>query len=207
MKFKVGGLTPEEDARAVPDRARGRGARLRPLRGRQPGLDAAEAVRFARLVEDLDLHWFEEPCIWSNDRRAMRDVRYGGGVRVCAGQSEFSAGGCRDLMVDGAIDFCNFDSSWSGGATEWRRVAAAAALVRRGDGASRGAPDRVPSARLDPARHVPRGVQPRARPDLVEPRRQPAADRRREDDAPDRARPRLGARRRLHRGAPDPAPP
>ena len=49
-----------------------------------------------------------------------------GGVRVCAGQSEFSAGGCRDLMVEGAIDFCNFDSSWSGGATEWRRVAAAA---------------------------------------------------------------------------------
>ena len=56
----------------------------------------------------------------------MRDVRFAGGVRVCAGQSEFSAGGCRDLMVEGAIDFCNFDSSWSGGATEWRRVAAAA---------------------------------------------------------------------------------
>jgi len=48
------------------------------------------------------------------------------GVRVCAGQSEFSAGGCRDLMVDGAIDVCNFDASWSGGPTEWRRVAAMA---------------------------------------------------------------------------------
>jgi L-alanine-DL-glutamate epimerase-like enolase superfamily enzyme len=56
----------------------------------------------------------------------MRDVRFGAGVRVCAGQSELTAGGCRDLMVEGAIDFCNFDSSWSGGATEWRRVAAAA---------------------------------------------------------------------------------
>ena len=90
------------------------------------GWTPAQAVRFARLVEDLDLHWFEEPCIWSNDRRSMRDVRFQGGVRVCAGQSEFSAGGCRDLMVEGATDFCNFDSSWSGGATEWRRVAAAA---------------------------------------------------------------------------------
>ena len=28
--------------------------------------------------------------------------------------------------VDSAIDFCNFDSSWSGGPTEWRRVAAMA---------------------------------------------------------------------------------
>ncbi len=57
----------------------------------------------------------------------MRDVRYVAGVPVCAGQSEFSAGGCRDLMVEaGAIDFCNFDASWSGGPTEWRRVAATA---------------------------------------------------------------------------------
>ena len=98
---------------------------------------------------------------WSNDRRAMRDVRFAGGVRVCAGQSEFSAGGCRDLMVEGAIDVCNFDSSWSGGPTEWRRVAAAAVCLRRRDGAPRGAPDRHPPARLHPARDVPRGVQRR----------------------------------------------
>jgi D-galactarolactone cycloisomerase len=77
-------------------------------------------------VEDCDLFWFEEPCRWHNDRRAMRDVRLKAGVRVCAGQSELSAGGCRDLMVDGAIDVCNFDASWSGGPTEWRRVAAMA---------------------------------------------------------------------------------
>ena len=56
----------------------------------------------------------------------MRDLRHGAGVRVCAGQSEFSAAGCRDLMEAGAIDVCNFDSSWSGGPTEWRRVAAMA---------------------------------------------------------------------------------
>jgi L-alanine-DL-glutamate epimerase-like enolase superfamily enzyme len=53
-------------------------------------------------------------------------VRYQSGARVCAGQTEFSAAGCRDLMVAGAIDVCNFDSSWSGGPTEWRRVAAMA---------------------------------------------------------------------------------
>jgi L-alanine-DL-glutamate epimerase-like enolase superfamily enzyme len=83
-------------------------------------------VRFARAVEDCDLRWFEEPCAWDNDRRAMHDVRMKAGVDVCAGQSELSAGGCRDLMVAGAIDVCNFDASWSGGPTEWRRVAAMA---------------------------------------------------------------------------------
>ena len=29
----------------------------------------------------------------------------------------------RDLMMDGAIDVSNFDASWGGGPTEWRRVA------------------------------------------------------------------------------------
>ncbi len=126
MKFKVGGRSPEEDA------ARFRGAREAAGDEFVLAADAnqawtpQEAIRFARLVADCDLAWLEEPCRWHNDRRAMRDVRYAAGVRVCAGQSELSASGCRDLMVDGAIDVCNFDASWSGGPTEWRRVAAMA---------------------------------------------------------------------------------
>jgi L-alanine-DL-glutamate epimerase-like enolase superfamily enzyme len=55
-------------------------------------------------------------------------VRAVGGIPVCAGQSEHSPEGCRDLMESGAIDVCNFDASWSGGATAWRRLAAAAKL-------------------------------------------------------------------------------
>ena len=30
---------------------------------------------------------------------------------------------CTKRIVQDAVDVCNFDSSWSGGATEWRRVA------------------------------------------------------------------------------------
>ena len=127
MKFKVGGLSPEEDARRFQTAREAAGEDFVLCADANQGWTPRDAIEFARRVADLDLYWFEEPCIWSNDRRAMRDVRYAAGVRVCAGQSEFSAGGCRDLMVDGAIDFCNFDSSWSGGPTEWRRVAAAAA--------------------------------------------------------------------------------
>ena len=50
-------------------------------------------------------------------RRDMREVRARGGIPVCAGQSEYSPEGCRDLMEAGAIDVCNFDASWSGGHT------------------------------------------------------------------------------------------
>src|SRR5690606_23280678 len=63
---------------------------------------------------------------WHNERRGLRDVRLRGTIPVCAGQSELSPSGCRDLMETGSIDVCNFDASWSGGPTAWRRTAAIA---------------------------------------------------------------------------------
>lgn len=128
MKFKVGGLSPEEDAVRVRQARRAAGDDFDLAVDANQGWTPAEAIRFARLVEDCNIMWFEEPCVWQNDRRGMRDVRHSGGIPVCAGQSEFSAAGCRDLMEIGSIDFCNFDSSWSGGPTEWRRVAGMASV-------------------------------------------------------------------------------
>ena len=126
LKLKVGGRSAAQDAERFRQAREAAGPDFLIAADANQGWTPQEAVRFARLVEDLDLLWLEEPCRWHNDRNAMRDVRYQSGARVCAGQSEFSAGGCRDLMVAGAIDVCNFDSSWSGGPTEWRRVAAIA---------------------------------------------------------------------------------
>jgi L-alanine-DL-glutamate epimerase-like enolase superfamily enzyme len=57
----------------------------------------------------------------------MRDVRYQTGIQVCAGQSETTLSGIRDLMVAGAIDVSNFDASWAGGPTIWRKAAGLAA--------------------------------------------------------------------------------
>lgn len=123
LKLKVGGLEPEQDAaRARLAREAGGDDFILAADANQ-GWTPEQAIRFARLAEDCSLVWFEEPCRWANDRRAMRDVRFAAGTRICAGQSEHSAAGCRDLMVEGSIDVCNFDASWSGGPTEWRRVA------------------------------------------------------------------------------------
>jgi L-alanine-DL-glutamate epimerase-like enolase superfamily enzyme len=46
---------------------------------------------------------------------------------VTAGQSETTLPGVRDLIADGAIDVCNFDASWAGGPTVWRKAAGMAA--------------------------------------------------------------------------------
>jgi L-alanine-DL-glutamate epimerase-like enolase superfamily enzyme len=128
MKFKVGGMTPEEDAVRLREARRVAGPEFKLAVDANQGWRPEQAIRFSKMVADCDLLWFEEPCQWQNDRRAMRDVRLAAGVPLCAGQSEFSAAGCRDLMETGSIDFCNFDSSWSGGPTEWRRAAAMATV-------------------------------------------------------------------------------
>jgi len=124
MKFKVGGATPAVDADRVRLARQAAGPDFALMVDANQGYDRAEAVAFARLASDLDIHWFEEPCHWSNDRRWMRDVRLQTGLRVAAGQSEVTLSGLRDLLVDAAIDVSNFDASWAGGPTVWRRAAA-----------------------------------------------------------------------------------
>lgn len=127
-KMKVGSASPEEDAR--------RFLAMRRAAGDEPfvlmadanqGYNVDDAITFARLVREHDLRWFEEPVRWMNADKWMRDVRFQAGVRVAAGQSELARADARRLMETGAIDVCNFDASWSGGPTEWRRVAGLAA--------------------------------------------------------------------------------
>jgi D-galactarolactone cycloisomerase len=127
-KFKVGGLSPAEDAQRVEAARAAAGDQFVITIDANQGYTLKQALELCGRVRDLDVRWFEEPCIWSNDRRDMRDVRARGGIPVCAGQSEHSSEGCRDLMETGAIDVCNFDASWSGGYTNWRRMASVAQL-------------------------------------------------------------------------------
>jgi L-alanine-DL-glutamate epimerase-like enolase superfamily enzyme len=126
LKLKVGGLDPAADAERARLARRVGGEDFILAADANQAWTPQQAIEFSRLVADLGLVWLEEPCRWRNDLRAMRDVRYRGYVPICAGQSEFSASGCGDLIVRGAVDVCNFDASWSGGPTEWRRTAAIA---------------------------------------------------------------------------------
>lgn len=125
-KFKIGGRSAEEDYRRVAAARSAAGDDFVITVDANQGWQLAEALKFCQLAADLNIRWFEEPCVWTNDRRDLREVRARGGIPICAGQSEYSPAGCRDLMDAGAIDVCNFDASWSGGYTNWRRMAALA---------------------------------------------------------------------------------
>ena len=79
MKFKVGGLTPEEDAERFRTARAAAGPDFVLCADANQGWTPSEAIRFARLVEDLDLYWFEEPCtlVERPARDAGRSLRGG----------------------------------------------------------------------------------------------------------------------------------
>src|SRR5215468_10553397 len=131
-KFKVGGLTPEQDAERVQAARRAAGPDFVLAVDANRGWSVDDAVRFARLVEPLDIEWFEEPCHWHDDVAMMARVRRTTRIPVTAGQSEITSHAVRRLLDAGAVDLVNFDASEGGGVTEWRRAAAccAAACVR-----------------------------------------------------------------------------
>ncbi len=122
-KLKVGALTPEQDAERVRAARDGAGAGFWLMPDPNQGWSFAEALRFARAVEQYDIRWMEEPCHWQNDKLDLARLRRTIPIPLCAGQSEISSAGCRELMAGGGIDICNFDPSWGGGPTEWRKVA------------------------------------------------------------------------------------
>lgn len=127
-KFKVGGLAPEQDAARVRAARDGAGKDFVLAVDANRGWTTAEAIRFAHLVEDLDIVWFEEPCHWYDDAYMMARVRQATRIPVNAGQSEMTSHGVRRLIDAQAVDYVNFDASEAGGITEWCRAAAMCAV-------------------------------------------------------------------------------
>lgn len=82
----------------------------------------AEAKRFCRRVEDVDLFWFEEP-INADNRQGTAEVRAASTARIAVGESEYTRHDIRDLIEAGAADVLQPDTAIIGGITEAMRVA------------------------------------------------------------------------------------
>lgn len=123
-KFKVGGLTPEQDFKRVQTARKAVGDDFIIVVDANRGWSVHDAIRFARLIEPLNITWFEEPCHWHDDVALMARVRQATHIPVNAGQCEITSHGVRRLVDGGAVDFVNFDVSEGGGITDWRRAAA-----------------------------------------------------------------------------------
>ena len=84
-----------------------------------------EAKRFAHLVRDLDLAWFEEPVI-ADDKPGMAELRAFATMPIAAGESEATRFAFRDLAMGGCVDIFQPDPAFCGGITETMRISALA---------------------------------------------------------------------------------
>jgi len=127
VKMRVGSM----DAAPHISAARVRAARAALGPGIEIAVDAhgtytvAEAKRFAHMVADCDLAWFEEPVI-GDDKPGMAEVRAAATMPIAAGESECSRFDFRDLITGRCVDILQPDPAFCGGITETMRIAALA---------------------------------------------------------------------------------
>lgn len=134
IKLKVGGVSVEEDIERLAAIREGLGPDYRIACDANRAWSVEQALAFAERAAEYDLAWLEEPVVWLDQYRGMREVRRRTGVPVTAGQNEVSPSGCLRLVDESSVDIINYDASLGGGPTAWRKVAASAGLsgVRMG---------------------------------------------------------------------------
>ncbi len=85
----------------------------------------AEAKAFCRMVEDLDLFWFEEP-VSADDKAGLAEVRRSSSVPISTGESEFTRHDFREIAELRAADVLQPDLAIAGGLSEGLKIAAIA---------------------------------------------------------------------------------
>ena len=123
VKMKVAGAPLRED--------RARVAAVRQAIGPDVGLmiDANhawtpyQAIRFARLVDEYDIGWLEEP-VYPWDYEGCAEVARALDVPVATGENVSSRYGFREMIDARACDIIQADPLYCGGITEWRKIAA-----------------------------------------------------------------------------------
>ncbi|MGD1895038.1 MAG: mandelate racemase/muconate lactonizing enzyme family protein [Cyclobacteriaceae bacterium] len=124
VKMKVGYLDAREDAERTRAVVNALGSSARVMVDANNGYASAyEAIRYGRMVEDLDLYWFEEP-VAPDDWRGNAEVREALDIPVVAGENEYTRWGSRDLVENHSCDIVNIDTIKGGGLSEMRKIAA-----------------------------------------------------------------------------------
>lgn len=112
-----------EDARRVKAVANALGDRVSLALDANESLSFDEAMRLCRLLDDVDIVFFEDP-LRGNDAARLASLRRMGRIPVALGQFDGFASRFREWVEADAIDIFMVNSMYNGGFTETRRVAA-----------------------------------------------------------------------------------
>lgn len=84
--------------------------------------DATEAIRLGRMLEDLDIAFFEEP-VPPEDLRGYQECQRALSIPIAGGECEFTRFGFRSLLENRAVDIVQPDTCSAGGLSECKKIA------------------------------------------------------------------------------------
>ena len=126
LKTKIGLLSIEADAERLARIRAAVGPDVPLLTDANHAYNGATALRMGRVLETLNIGWFEEPVV-PEDRVGYRELRAALSIPIAGGESEFTRFGFRDLFVERCVDIAQPDTCAAGGFTEMQRILALAA--------------------------------------------------------------------------------
>ncbi|MFL2648461.1 MAG: mandelate racemase/muconate lactonizing enzyme family protein [SAR202 cluster bacterium] len=121
MKMKIGALTLKEDAHRVKEVKRAIGDDVRLMFDANEAYDPITAVKFADMVSDTDLEWFEEPCA-SRDDIANRYVKDNSMIPISGGESLSTRWDFASRLSDSIFDIIQPDICAVGGPSEMVKI-------------------------------------------------------------------------------------
>ena len=121
MKMKIGALSLLEDSIRVKEVKNTIGDNIRLMFDANEAYDSSNALEFLKLVKDVDLEWFEEPCA-SRDDRSNKYVQRNSHIPISGGESLHTRWDFVPRMTDRIFDIFQPDICAVGGISEMYKV-------------------------------------------------------------------------------------
>ena len=125
MKIRVGKPDPKEDLERVRAVRETVSPDIQLMVDANQSFKPKQAVKLARMLEECDLYWFEEP-VPAYDLEGHAEVRSRLDMNIASGETEYTKHGMKAMIEAGACDILMPDLQRIGGLSEMRRVTALA---------------------------------------------------------------------------------
>jgi|SRR5579871_2466333 len=122
VKVKIGKPDPHEDRERIAALRKAVGPAFNLMLDANQSLTAAEAIRRARLLEDLDPFWLEEP-LPAEDIEGHARLSRATSIPIAVGESLYALSHFREYLERGAAAIIQPDVARIGGITPWLKAA------------------------------------------------------------------------------------
>jgi len=122
LKMKIGAVPISEDIARVDAVLEAVGPNVSVLVDANNAYNRLDALKMARLLEERQIYWFEEP-LSPEDNPGAADLVSRTDIPVALGENEYTITGFRDLIDQKCADVLNADAQILGGITEWQKCA------------------------------------------------------------------------------------